>query len=480
MGTVTLKQLLAWRGEPLTTADCAVTAVTADSRRVTPGCLFVCIRGEKFDGHKAAGEALENGAAAVVCERDLGLKRQIRVKNSREAFARICAAYFGDPADSLKIIGVTGTNGKSTTCFLVRDILERAGHKAGLLGTVKTDIGGSVRESSLTTPEPFELHGLFREMADAGCEYCVMEVSSIALDQQRVAGITFEAAIYTNLTQDHLDYHKTMENYKKAKQKLFANAKRSIVNADDAAAADMLMSAAGETRTFSQSCDNADFTAKNIKLGAAQVAYELVGNGVIGRILYGVPGGFSVSNSMGAAICALALEVPLTTVQEAIAETTVTGRLEPVQIAADYTVLIDYAHTPDALENVLSALKESTQGRVIAVFGCGGDRDRGKRPLMGEIASRLADIAVVTSDNPRSEEPLAIIGEICKGIPSNAPGIHIEPDRRAAIAWAMREAQAGDVVLLAGKGQETYQILASGKIHFDEREIVRETAQKEQ
>ncbi len=473
-----LQDLFAWDAKALTIADREITTVTDRFAYVVPGCLFVCIQGKRFDGHSVAEQALERGAAAVVVQKDVGVKQQIRVKDSRRAYAYIAAAFHAYPARELTLIGVTGTNGKTTSCFLLKEILEQQGYRTGLLGTVKTVIAGAERRAQLTTPDPLELQRLLREMVDTGCTHCVMEVSSQALDQKRVAGVIFDAALFTNLTQDHLDYHGSFEAYQKAKQQLFAQAKLSVVNLDDPAAADMLLASAGRTASFSAELDQADYTAHNCKTGAQGVEYELVGNGIIGRIKFPVPGGFSVLNSLGAAVTALELGVPLEQIQQAIAKTTVPGRLERVQADTDYTVLIDYAHTPDALENVLKTLREIAPARVICLFGCGGDRDAGKRPLMGEIAARCADIAVVTSDNPRSENPDLIIADICKGIPLGTKHVHVEKDRKRAIAYALRKAKPQDIVLLAGKGQETYQILGDKTIDFDERVIVTELLAK--
>lgn len=473
----TLNKVFAWYGET-GLHDRQVTYITDDSRKLQQGCVFVCIEGSHFDGHSKAQEALDAGAAAIVVQRDLGLAQQVIVENSRYAYAMLCAAFFGNPADSLKMIGVTGTNGKTTVCFLLKEILEYAGYKTGLIGTVKTMIGDMEQSATLTTPDPFDLQRILREMADAGCKYCCMEVSSQALHQQRVAGVRFAAALFTNLTQDHLDYHGTMEEYKAAKHKLFEQAEISVINLDDAAAQYMMHNTESRNVTVSHKTDASDYTAKNIRLKPDGVTYEIVGNGIIGRISFPVPGLFSVSNSLCAAACAVELGIDFPVVLQAVAKTSVPGRLERVDADVPYAILIDYAHTPDALENVLGTLKAIAPARVLCVFGCGGDRDAGKRPVMGEIAARLSDVAIVTSDNPRSEDPEKIVQDILAGIPQPAENVRVEVDRKKAIALAMREAQPEDIILLAGKGQETYQILADGKIHFDEREIVQDILQK--
>lgn len=452
-----------------------VSFVTDNSGKVTEGCIFVCIEGKHFDGHTKAAEALEKGAAAVVVQKDLGLERQILVENTRSAYAKICAAYYGHPERKLKIIGVTGTNGKTTSCFILKSILDELGYKTGLIGTVMNIVDKKEYPAVLTTPDCYDLFGLFAEMAECGCDYCVMEVSSQALDQRRVDGVHFDAAIFTNLTQDHLDYHGTFENYKAAKHMLFENSSLAVINCDDDAAQGMVEGTDCRVVTFSVNEDTFDYSAKNIRISSEGVKYELVSNDNIGRVKFAVPGKFSVYNSMGALICLVEMGMDFRAVLEALRSCTgVPGRMEVVPTETDYTVIIDYAHTPDGLENVLNCVREITDGRVISVFGCGGDRDKTKRPIMGEIAARLSDVTVITSDNPRSEDPESIIEDITAGIGKSYAKVIVDSDRKGAIRKALETAQAGDVVVLAGKGQETYQILASGKIHFDEREAVAE------
>ena len=453
--------------------DKEITFITDNSAKVCEGCIFICIEGRRFDGHIKAAEALEKGAAAVVVQKDLGLENQILVENTRSAYAKICAAFYGHPEKELKIIGVTGTNGKTTSCFILKSILDKLGYKTGLLGTVKNIVGDKEYPAALTTPDCYELFGLFREMADYGCEYCVMEVSSQALDQRRVDGIRFDAAIFTNLTRDHLDYHGTFENYKAAKHMLFENSDLAVLNIDDESAMEMVENTDCRTVTFSVNNDRCDYSAKNIRISASGVKYELVSNSNIGRVKFAVPGNFSVYNSMGAVICLVEMGMDFKAVLDAVAECIgVPGRMEVVPTDTPYTVLIDYAHTPDGLENVLGTVREITDGKVIVVFGCGGDRDKTKRPIMGEIAVKMADVAVITSDNPRSEDPESIIEDITAGISRGNAKVIVDSDRTSAIEKALEAAKDGDIVVLAGKGQETYQILASGKIHFDEREVV--------
>lgn len=450
-----------------------ISYITDNSAKVGENCVFVCIKGKHFDGHTKAAEALEKGAAAVIVQRDLGLENQIIVENTRNAYALACAAFFGHPERKLKIIGVTGTNGKTTSCFILKSVLDGMGHKTGLLGTVKNIVGDKEYPASLTTPDCFELYTLFDEMVRCGCEYCVMEVSSQALDQHRVDGIHFDAAIFTNLTQDHLDYHGSFENYRDAKRKLFENSSLAVINIDDENAGFMTDGLPCRRVTFSVDTNRCDYSAMNVRIASSGVKYELVCNENIGRVNFAVPGKFSVYNSMGAAVCLIEMGMDFSAVLDALTLCTgVPGRMEIVPVEKPYTVIIDYAHTPDGLENVLGCVREITEGRVICLFGCGGDRDSTKRPIMGEIATRLSDIAVITSDNPRSEDPETIIEDITAGIGKTSAKVIVDSDRKSAIRKALEVARKGDVVVLAGKGQETYQILASGKIHFDEREVV--------
>lgn len=450
-----------------------ITFITDNSEKVCDGCIFVCIEGRRFDGHTKAAQAVERGAAAVVVQKDLGLKEQLLVENTRAAYTKLCAAYYSHPERKLDIIGITGTNGKTTSSFIIHSVLEKLGVKTGMIGTVKNITGDREYPASLTTPDPYDLFGYFDEMVKSGCRCCVMEVSSQALDQKRVEGIRFKASIFTNLTRDHLDYHGTFENYAAAKHVLFENSDLAVINIDDEAAEYMLGGTSCRNVTFSAKSDDCDYSAKNIRMSASGVKYELVSNGDIGRVDFAVPGDFSVYNSMGAAVCLIELGFDFREVLEALSGCGgVPGRMELLKTDTPYSVIIDYAHTPDGLENVLKSVIKIAEGRVICVFGCGGDRDKTKRPIMGEIASRLADIAVITSDNPRSENPEAIIKDITAGVVKHGAKIIVEPDRTEAIGKALSLARSGDVIVLAGKGHETYQITASGKAHYDEREIV--------
>ena len=459
--------------------DREVTDVTSDSRQVKEGYLFVCIKGASFDGHSVAQQMLDIGAVAVVCEYDLGVENQIIVDDTRKAYSPICASFFGNPADSLKLIGLTGTNGKTTTTFLIKQILENVGKKVGLIGTVQNMVGDEVYPAHYTTPDPHELQSLFRKMVDAGCEYCIMEVSSQALAQGRVEGIHFHIGAFTNLTQDHLDYHKTWENYFESKKLLFKACDCAVTNLDDEYGLKIVDGCGCRVVTYGVDNMKADFVARNVGFSANGVRYDLVGE-KMGRVSCPIPGRFSVYNSLCATSVALTLGVDFTDVLEAISKSKgVKGRIEVVPTPnQNYTVIIDYAHSPDGLENIISSLKEIANGRVVTVFGCGGDRDRTKRPKMGKIAAELSDFCVVTSDNPRSENPSAIIEDILEGMKDTTTPYKVVENRKEAIAWAMKNAKKDDIILLAGKGHETYQILPTGTIHFDEREAVAEVLEE--
>lgn len=459
-------------------ADCEIVDITQDSRLVEEGFLFVCIKGNTFDGHSVAKEMLEKGARAVVCERDLGLENQIVVSDTREAYSVICANYFSNPAKKLKLIGLTGTNGKTTTTFLIKQILEGAGKRVGLIGTVQNMVCDEVYPAKYTTPDAYELQRLFSLMVKADCEYCVMEVSSQALAQGRVNGLHFEIGAFTNLTQDHLDYHKTWENYFNSKRILFENSSIAVTNADDENGLKIVSGLNCKVVSYAVNTNNADYVAKNVKFKSNGVEYELVSE-LIGRVNCPIPGRFSVYNSLCAAAIALTLGISFEEVLTAISKSNgVKGRIEVVPTDTDYTVIIDYAHSPDGLENIISSLREIAKKRIVTVFGCGGDRDRTKRPIMGKIAAELSDFCVVTSDNPRSENPSKIIEDILEGMKGVSTPYVVVENRREAIKWALENAKKDDIILLAGKGHETYQILPTGTIHFDEREVVADILKK--
>lgn len=453
--------------------DVEITRLTCDSREAGPGALFVCIKGLKFDGHTAAATALEQGAAAVVTECDLNLAQQIVVPSTREAYAELCGAWCGRPASKLKLIGVTGTNGKTTITYLIKHVLESAGKRVGLIGTIHNEIGDMSIPATHTTPDPAELHVLFARMLAAGCEYVVMEVSSHALDQCRLGGCHFAVGIFTNLTQDHLDYHETMENYYLAKRKLFFQCDTAVINADDEAGHRLLGEIPCKALTFSAASDAADYSAKDVSPAAAGSRFEFVGRSVIGRVRFCMPGRFSVSNAMAAGVAALATGVPFEEMVAGLCTCTgVTGRMEVLPTNTPFTVIRDYAHSPDGLLKACETVREFKKGRLITLFGCAGNRDRTKRPKMAEIVSHLSDLVILTSDNPRDEDPLQIIEDAKPGLLEYTTPYRLMPDRYAAIEWALGEAKPDDILLLAGKGHEDYQVLDFGTICFDEKEIV--------
>ncbi len=458
-----------------------IAGITCDSRRAGPGWVFVCIRGVKADGHRYAAQAEQAGASVIVAEEAIGCPgctgsaAQVLVPSTRKAWAQMCANWFGRPAERLHLIGITGTNGKTSVTYMLKTILEACGHKVGLIGTIQNMIGDRVLPSAHTTPDPYDLHSMFALMAAEGCSHAVMEVSSHALDQERVSGCAFDAAVFTNLTQDHLDYHGTMENYLAAKKKLFQMCRCAVVNADDPWAGKLTEGLSCPIVTFSAQRDEADYVAKNIRPRPDGVDFELVGTARIGRVRLAIPGMFSVYNALAAAACGLTLSLPFDRLVEALCHAKgVKGRAEVVPTGRDFTVVIDYAHTPDGLEKICKTMKECCRGRLVTLFGCGGDRDRSKRPRMAAAAAALSDYLVITSDNPRTEEPEAIIADILAGLPSGEDAVPytVIPGRVEAIHWAVRNAQPGDTLLLAGKGHETYQVLKEEVIHLDEREVV--------
>ena len=471
-----LNQLLA--GVALTerrAGDVECSGICYDTRTMKPGCLFVALPGYKTDGHRYIAQALERGAAAVLCQHPPeGEGPWLVTPDARAALAAVSANWFGHPARDLTLLAVTGTNGKTTTTYLLKAMLEGVlGARVGLIGTNQNMVGEEVLPAHRTTPESYEVQQLLREMADAGCTHVVMEASSHALVLHRLDGLRFRAGIFTNLTQDHLDFHGTMEAYRDAKGLLFRQSDTAVLNLDDEAGRYFARTVAVPRLTYSERRDEADLTAKNLRLFPDRVEFEAVAAGAISRVRLPIPGGFTVYNALGVLTCGLALGLPLADCADALAKAPgVKGRIEVVPVPADFAVIIDYAHTPDALENILTTVRDFTAGRVICLFGCGGDRDRTKRPQMGAIAGSLADVAVVTSDNPRTEEPEAIIRDILPGLEGTAAEVVVEPDRRAAIRRALSLAKPGDTVVLAGKGHETYQEVGTQVLHLDEREEV--------
>ena len=454
--------------------DREISDVTDKTHKISEGCAFVCVVGARFDGHSFAENAVKEGAKAVIVSKDLGLKEQILVENTREAYAIMCKNLCGCAVDKLTVIGITGTNGKTTTAFVVKDILSSLGIKSGLIGTVKNMVGDREFHTELTTPDPYDMHALFKMMVDDGIKYCVMETSSQAFHQMRLAGIHFETGVFTNLTQDHLDYHGTIEEYKRCKKTLFLNCDKAVINADDETGAYMSDGITAEVKTYGINTP-CDYKAENAEFFADRVEYDLNGE----RVIFNIPGGFSVYNSLCAIGAVCSLGFGFTEVVNAISDaSTVKGRLELLKTNTDYGVIIDYAHTPDGLEKALNAVRGFTKGRVITLFGCGGDRDKTKRPKMGRMATDLSDIVVVTTDNPRTEDPDEIIKEILIGTVGSKAEVISITDRSEAIAYALKIAKAGDTILLAGKGLETYQVIGKERVHYDEREVVADILSK--
>jgi len=464
-------------------ADKPIDAIYYDSRKVTPGSLFFCIEGFRFDGHDFAAQAVSKGAHAVVLRKDVPLPQHVTkvfVDDTRLAMALISRTFYGHPAQNIPIIGVTGTNGKTTVTYLIKSILEETGKKVGLIGTIANMIGPKMLPAERTTPESMDLQRLFKDMQDEGVDAIVMEVSSHSLSLKRVAGVEFEVGVFTNLTQDHLDFHRTLEEYRQAKAKLFSQSRQAAINIDDETGRMFAKAVRGRLWTYGISRD-AQVFARDMEITSRGVSFQLFLPNESTTVSLNIPGLFSVYNALAAATACHALNVPIGCIKAGLEKVRgVPGRFELLDTGTEYSVIIDYAHTPDGLKNVLKTARDFTKGRVITVFGCGGDRDPLKRPIMGEVAGRYSDFCVITSDNPRNEEPMAIIQQIIPGIEkTTCPYVVIE-DRREAIAYALKHGRAGDVIILAGMGHETYQILKNNRvIPFDEREVVAELLGRE-
>ena len=463
------------------TLDKGVDHLQYDSRKIVEGDMFVCLKGFEVDGHNYANKAIELGAKVIICERDIEVDKEdvtvIKVKEGRKALATMSANYYGNPSKKLKLIGVTGTNGKTTTVYLLKSILEKSGKKVGLVGTVANYIGTKKLKSERTTPESLELQKLFKDMVDEECEYCVMETSSHSLELDRVYGCQYEVGIFTNLTRDHLDFHKSFENYYNAKFKLFERSKNVVINVDDNYGYKVLNDVKKlnnkNISTYSINNDS-DLKASDITLKEGDIHFKV--NGINFNSL--LPGEYNVYNALGV-IGAMRVEgIDDKFIKAGLMDVVVPGRCERVGYKYDipYEIIIDFAHTPDGLKNILETLKGFTKNRLIAVYGCGGDRDKVKRAELGRIGTEIADLAIITSDNPRNEDPMAIIRDIVAGI-NRTNYIAIE-NRIEAIKLAIKMAEPGDVIVLAGKGHENYQITNQGYIHFDEREIVEEILTK--
>ena len=457
--------------------DIEIHGVSYDSRTIRAGEIFVAVKGYVDDGNDFAEEAVARGAVCVLSERapDSNIS-YVLVEDARKCLAAVSANWFSNPAEKLTIIGVTGTNGKTTVTNLIKEVLEKCtGKKVGLIGTIRNMIGSKEVAAERTTPESLEIHGLFAQMVAAGCKYAVMEVSSHSLVLDRVYGMEFEVGVFLNLTPDHMDFHDSMEEYAKAKTKLFTMCKKGAVNLDDAYAKNIIGQAMCPVTTFAVHDDGADLVGKSVKLHPDRVEFCALTIGTLDRVELKIPGMFSVYNALSAISAVMLLGFGVENIS-AVLQTCggVKGRAEAVYSNDGYTVIIDYAHTPDALKNIIETMRPCSQGRIITLFGCGGDRDRTKRSVMGEIAAGLSDFVIVTSDNPRTEEPRAIIEDILSGIKNTDTPVEVIESRKEAIVYALTQLKSGDTLILAGKGHEDYQIIGKEKTHFDEREVVRE------
>ncbi len=452
-----------------------VEFVAQDSRRVIKNTVFVCAKGTQTDGHNYAQNALQAGAVCIVTEYKMGIENEVVVKNGRKAYALLCRNYFNNPAQKLKITAVTGTNGKSTVTTVLKQILEQIGNKVGLIGTIHSEIDTIKVPAKYTTPEAWDLNALFSRMLAAGCNHVVMEASSQALDQLRLYGVHFNVGVFTNLTQDHLDYHKTFENYFAAKKSLFNQVDTMVVNIDDEYGKRLYNEVDTKNKiTVSCSNDDADYTAHNISLSAAGVKFEMVGIGDIQRVQFPMPGDFSVSNALIASAAAVALGASAKQAADALKFSKgVCGRAE-VLYHNDFTVLCDFAHTGDAIAQVLSSIKPFVEGRLVVLFGCAGERDAKKRPLMANAVIKYADYVVLTSDNPRKEDPYDIIKDVEPALKKSGKPYIVEIERRTALKKSLDLLKNGDVLVLCGKGHEDYQVVDGVTVYLDEHRIVRE------
>lgn len=456
--------------------DREISSVTDNTKKVRKDCIFVCVKGGSFDGHDAAAEMLEKGAAVIVAERDLGLgNKQIITDNSRKFYGELCAAWFDHPEKKLKIIGVTGTNGKTTITNVIKNIFMKNGVKTGLIGTICNEIGDETVHTDNTTPMAFDYMCLLDKMVKAGCKYAVMEVSSFGLVQHRIGPTHFDMGIFTNLTQDHLDYHKTMENYYQAKRMMFDECDYALINTDDEYGRRIFSEISCKKERYGISSE-ADYYADAIKIKSDGTSFWYCYNGKSQLVNMKMTGMFNVSNVTAAISVCLKADLPIEDILKAVSEYNgVKGRCEIIPTGRDFTVICDYAHTPDAVENILKSVREYTEGRLICLFGCGGNRDAKKRPLMAKAAAKFADRLIITSDNPRDEIPEAIIDDILAGLKDSEIPFDVVVDRTKAIHHSLKIAEKGDIIVLAGKGHEDYQVLPGNEhIHFDEREIVSE------
>ena len=450
--------------------DKEVINITDNSQNCREGSVFVCHK----SGEIYVQEALSKGAILVVSEKQLCENSYI-VEDTKKEYARLCSEFFGNRHKNLKLIAVTGTNGKTTTAGMIHTILSLSGKKCGLIGTLGSNICPKDTMSNLTTPDPFEMHRIFSELYEWGAEYCVIEASSQGIAEGRLYGLDFYISVLTNISRDHLDYHGSMENYISAKKQIFEDVPKAVINIDDENKDSFINQCKGKVITYSLNKNEADYIAKSVKQDENGSNYAVIADYAIHRIKLNVPGEFNIMNSLAAIAVAVECNVSLEFCAYALKHFSgVKGRMEILDFDTDYKVIIDYAHTPDALKKVLLSLRSFPHERIITVFGCGGERDREKRSIMGDVASQLSDILIVTSDNPRGEEPMKIIDDILMGVEKNKKSVYIHENRRKAIEYALKIAGKNDIILLAGKGHETYQIIGDDKIPMDEREIVRE------
>lgn len=449
--------------------------ITTDSRLLTYGDVFICIEGARFDGHEFAKTSLPLEVLAVVTQKDIGLKNQIIVDDTRKAYAKMASNLFDNPSQKLKLIGVTGTNGKTSTTYIIKHILESLGNKVGLIGTIQNEINDITFPAKYTTPDPLELNILLKKMVDLNCNYVVMEVSSHALDQDRVYGLNFEAAIFTNLTQDHLDYHGNMENYFLSKKKLFARCNKAIINVDGDYGKRIFNEIKCEKYSYGVVNRNADFYCKDISITRMGTNFYLITASRSYNMHINMIGKFFVANSIAAISAVFALGFDLNDILNSLRKFNgVKGRAEILPTNTDFTIIRDYAHGPDGIEKILDAINEFATGRVVILFGCAGNRDRSKRKIMADIAAKKSDFVILTSDNPRHEDPNSIINDAKPGLEINNTPYKIIVDRYEAIEWALENSQKNDILILAGKGHEDYQVLDFGTIYFDEYQIVLE------
>ena len=450
--------------------------ITIDSRKVRKGSLFVCIDGFSVDGHNFISQAVKSGASAIVVSKEVSLNEDItviKVKNTREALSYIAMNFFGNVHKNMTMVGVTGTNGKTSITYFLEAVLDRAGIKSGVIGTVGARIGDKkidVEIATSTTPDPIELHEIFKIMYENGVKVVIMEATSHALELNKLEGITFDHAIFTNLTQDHLDLHGSMDEYKKAKAKLFENSLKSVINIDDEYSGYMVEKVKGQVLSYSIE-RNSDIRAENVEYLANSIKFDINGH----KFNIPIAGRFTVYNSLAVIGTALNLGISIDIIKSALENLKgVPGRIQSVENNKGISVIVDYAHTPDSLKNIIEAVREFTTGKVITIFGCGGDRDATKRPLMGEISARLSDFTIITSDNPRSEDPEKILSDIEAGVFAITSNYLKIVDRREAIFRTIKMAKKGDTIIIAGKGHENYQIFADKTIHFDDVEVAKE------